>query len=152
MVYIIFLLKTSHPIDYHKIWSSETGDMIFTRLQEIWILNKRKEGNGVSLTAGPACQVRLPHDRDDVHRRFLCDGEVSGQTKGTNVIPRHLRTGWPPFPHDGATGRGLPSTMEARRRCSAIRRSSQVSRAWSRVSYRTSELRRSFLGRWLCLK
>ena len=78
----------------------------------------------MSLTAGPACQVRLPHDRDDVHRRFLRDGEVFGQTKGTNVIPRHLRTGGPSFPHGGATGKGLPSTMAARRRCSAIRRSS----------------------------
>ena len=45
------------------------------------------------LTPGPTCQVLLPLDRGDVHRRFLRDGEVSGQTKGTNVIPRHLRTG-----------------------------------------------------------
>jgi len=93
MVHIIFLLKTSHVMDRHKIWSKETGDMIFARLQEIWILNKREEGAVESLTAGPACQVRLPHDRDDVHQRFLRDGEVFGQTKGTNVIPRHLRTG-----------------------------------------------------------
>jgi len=153
MVYIIFLLKISHLTDYHKICLiSETGDMIFARLQEIWIWIKEKEGNDVSLTAGPACQVRLPHDRDDVHRRFLRDGEVSGQIKGTNVIPRPLGTEWPSFPHGGATGRGLPSTMAARRRCSAIRRSSQAGRAWSRVSYNTSELQRSFLGRWLGLK
>jgi len=81
-------------MDHHKIcfWSSETEDMIFARLQEIWISNKREEGAVESLTAGPACQALLPHDRDDVHRRFLHDGEVSGQTKGTNVIPRPLRT------------------------------------------------------------
>jgi len=30
--------------------------MIFARLQEIWILNKREEGIVVSLTAGPARQ------------------------------------------------------------------------------------------------
>ena len=58
----------------------------------------------------------------------------------------------PPFPHGGATGKGLPSTMAARRRCSALRRSSQAGRAWPRVSYSTSELRRSSLGRWLGLK
>jgi len=106
----------------------------------------------VSLTAGPACQGRLPHDRDDIHRRFLHDGEVSGQTKGTNVIPIPLPTEWPPFPHDGATGNGLPSTMAARRRCSALRRSSEAGRARPMVSYSTSELRRSFLGRRLGLK
>jgi len=111
-------------MDYHK-----TGDMIFARLQEIWILNKREEGNDVSLTAGPACQDRLPLDRGDVHQRFLRDGEVSGPTKGTNVIPRHLRTDRPPFSHGGATGRGLPSTMAARWRCSTIRRSSQAGTA-----------------------
>ena len=52
----------------------------------------------MSLTAGPACQVRLPHDRDDVHRRFLRDGEVSGQTKGTNVTPDHCEPIDPLFP------------------------------------------------------
>jgi len=106
----------------------------------------------VSLTAGPACHVPLPHDRDDIHRRFLRDGEVSGQTKGTIVIPRPLRTDWSRFPHGGATGEGLPSTMAARRRCSALRRSSQAGRVRPRVSYSTSELRRNFLGRWLGLK
>jgi len=106
----------------------------------------------VPLTAGPACQGHLPHVRDDIHRRFLRDGEISGQTKGTNVIPRPLRNDWPPFPHGGATENGLPSTMAARRRCSALRRSSQAGRARSRVSYSTSELRWSFLGRWLVLK
>jgi len=126
--------------------------MIFARMPKIWIWIKEKEGNDVSLKAGPACQGRLPHDRDDFHRRFLCDGEVSGQTTGTNVIPRPLRTEWPPFPHGGATGKGLPSIMVARRRCSALRRSSQVGRARPRVSYSTSELRRSFLGRRLGLK
>jgi len=126
--------------------------MIFVRLQEIWIWIKEKEGNDVLLTAGPTRQVRLPHDRDDVHRRFLRDGEVSGQTKGTNVIPRPLRTGWPSFPHGGATGKGSPSTMAARRKCSALRRSSLAGTAWPRVSYNSSELRRSFLCRWLGLK
>jgi len=89
---------------------------------------------------------RLPHGRGDSHRWFLRDGEVSGQTKGTNVIPRPLRTDWPPFPRGGATRNGFPSTMAARRRCSALRRSSQAGRARPRVSYSTSGLRRSFLG------
>jgi len=62
--------------------------MVFARMPKIWIWVKEKEGNDVSLTAGLSCQGRLPHDRDDIHRRFLRDGEVSGQTKGTNVIPR----------------------------------------------------------------
>jgi len=131
---------------------SETGDIIFARMLEIWIWIKEKKGNDVSLTAGPACQGRLPYDRDNIHRRFLRDGEVSGETKGTNVIPRPLRTEWTPFPHGGATGNGLPSTMAARRRCSALRRSSQAGKARPRVSYSTTELRRSFLGRWLGLK
>jgi len=126
--------------------------MIFARKLKIWIWIKEKEGNDVSMTAGPACQGRLPHDRDDFHRRFLCDGEVSVQTTGTNETPRPLRTDWPPFPHVEATENGLPSTMAARRRCSALRRSSQASRARPRVSYSTIELRRSFLVRWLGLK
>jgi len=126
--------------------------MIFARKPKSWIWIKEKEGNDVSLTAGPVCHRRLPHDRGNSHRRFLRDGKVSGQTKGTNMIPRPLRTDWPPFPRGGATGNGLPSTMAARRRCSALRRSSQAGRAWPRVSYSTSELRRSFLGRWLGLK
>jgi len=66
--------------------------MIFARLQEIWNLNKREEGAVESLTAGPACQVLLPVDRDEVRRRFLCDDEVSDQTEDTNVILGHLRT------------------------------------------------------------
>jgi hypothetical protein len=41
----------------------------------------------VTLTVDPACQGRLPHHRGDSRRRFLRDGEVSDQTKGTNVIP-----------------------------------------------------------------
>jgi len=126
--------------------------MNFARKPKTWIWIKEKEGNDVSLTAGPACQSRLPHGRGDSHRRFLCDGEVSGQTKGTNMIPRPLRTDWPPFPHGAATGNGLTSTMASRRRCSALCRSSQAGRARPRVSYSTSELRRSFLGRWLGLK
>ena len=77
---------------FHNFWSLETGDMIFARLHEIWNLNKREEGAVVSLTAGPACQVLLPLDRDDVHRRFFRDGEVSGQTEDTNVIPGHMQT------------------------------------------------------------
>jgi len=106
----------------------------------------------VSLIAGPACQGRLPHDRDDSHRRFLRDGKVSGQTMGIHVIPRPLRTDWPPFPRGGATGNGLPSTMVAQRRCSALRQSSQAGRARLRVSYSTSGLRRSFLGRRLGMR
>jgi len=62
--------------------------MIFARKPKIQILNKRKGGKEVTLTVDPSCQVLLPHDRGDFRRRFLRDGEVSGQTKGTNVIPR----------------------------------------------------------------
>jgi len=153
MVHVIFLLKTSHTLDYHKNCFTNFGAqkleiLIFARLQEIWIWIKENEGSDVSLTTSPMRQVRLSHDRDDVHRWFLCDSEVSGQTKGTNVIPRPLRTGWPSFPHGGATGKGSPSTMAARRRCSALSRSSQAGRAWPRVSYSNSKLWRSFLGRW----
>jgi len=36
--------------------------MIFGRLREIWILNKREEGAVEPVTAGPACQVLLPLD------------------------------------------------------------------------------------------
>ena len=42
---------------FHNLYSSETGDMIFARLDKI--LNK-EEGNSESLTAGPTCQVLLP--------------------------------------------------------------------------------------------
>jgi len=111
-----------------------------------------KEGKQVSLTADPTRQVLLPHSRGDSRRRFLRDGEVSGQTLGTSVTARPLRLDWPPFPRGGATGNGLPSTMAARRRCSALRRSSQASIARPRVSYSTSGLRQSFLGRRLGLK
>ena len=52
----------------------------------------------MSLTVGPACQGRLPQDRDDIHRRFLRDCEVSGQTKGTNVIPDPCEPSDPLFP------------------------------------------------------
>jgi len=94
-------------MDLHKICFTTFGAQkleiwFFARLQEIWNLNKIEEGAVVSLTAGTACQVLFPLDRGDVHRRFLRDSEVSGQTKGTNMIPRHLRAGWPPFPHGGS--------------------------------------------------
>jgi len=126
--------------------------MIFARKPKIRIWIKEKEGREVTLTAGPACQGHLPHSRSDSRRRFLRYGEVSGQTKGTSVTTRPLRLNWPPFPRGGATENGLPSTMVARRRCSALRRSSQAGRAQPRVSYSTSGLRRSFLGRRLGLK
>jgi len=120
--------------------------MIFARLKEIWILNKREEVAVESLTVGPSCQVLLPLDQGEVRRRFLRDGEVSDQIVDTNVIPGHLRSDLPPFPHGGDTRRGLSSTMVAWRRCSAIRRSSQASRACLGVSYSTSESWRSFIG------
>ena len=123
--------------------------MIFARLQEIWMLNKRKGGKRRVTDSGSRASGSSSHDRDDVHRWFLRDGEVSGQTKGTNVITRPLRTDWPSFPHGGATGRSLPSTMAAGRRCSVLCRSTQAGRVRPRVSYSTRELRRSFLGRWL---
>jgi len=126
--------------------------MIFARKPKIWIWIKEKEGSEVTLTAGPACQGHLPHSRGDSRWWFLRDGEVSGQTKGTIVTSRPLRLDWPPFPHGRATRNGLPSIMAARRRCSALRRSPQAGRARSRVSYSTSRLRRSFLGRRLGLR
>ena len=73
---------------FHNFWISETGDMIFARKPKIQIGIKEKEGREVTLTVDPICQVLLPHGRGDFHRRFLRDGEVSGQTRGTNVIPR----------------------------------------------------------------
>jgi len=126
--------------------------MIFARRTKIRIWIKEKEGREVTLTVGPACQGHLLHSRGDPRRRFLRDGEVSGQTQGTSVTARPLRLDWPPFPRGGATGSGLPSTMAARRRCSALRQSSQAGRARPRVSYSTSGLWRSFLGRRLGLK
>ena len=48
MVHVIFLLKTSHPMDYHK-----TGDMIFARLQEIWIFNKERRETMCHSQRGP---------------------------------------------------------------------------------------------------
>ena len=150
MVHFVFLLKTSHLKEHHKI-----GFTIFgSQKLEIWFLQesqksrfwiKEKEGSEVTLTAGPACQGRLPHSRGDSHWRFLRDGEVSGQTKGTIVTARHLRLDGPPFPHGGATGNGSPSIM-------AARRSPQAGRARPRVSYSTSGLRQSFLGRRLGLR
>ena len=93
MVHFIFLFTTSHPKEHHKICftifgSQKQGDMIFARKPKIQILNKRKGGKEVTLTVDPACQGHRPHGRCDYRRRFLRDGEVSGQTKGTIVIPR----------------------------------------------------------------
>jgi hypothetical protein len=62
--------------------------MIFARKPKIQILNKRKGGKEVTLTVDPLCQVLLPRGRGDFRRRFLRDGEVSGQTKGISVIPK----------------------------------------------------------------
>jgi len=126
--------------------------MIFARKPKIWIWIKEKEGSEVTLTAGPSCQGRLPHSRGDSRRWFLHDGEVSGQTQGTIVTARPLRLDWPSFPHGGGTGNSSPSIKAARRRCSALRRSPQAGRAWPRISYSTSGLRRSFLGKRLGLR
>ena len=92
MVHFIFLLKTSHLKEYHKVCFTIFG----SQKQEIWFLQesqksgfwiKEKEGKRESLTVGPICQALLPHGRGDLRRRFLRDGEVSGQTQGINVIP-----------------------------------------------------------------
>jgi len=105
----------------------------------------------VSLTAGPACEGRLPHDRDDFHRRFLRDGVVSGQTRHQHD-PQTLANRVTPFSPRRSHRKGLAVDHGARRRCSALRRSSQAGRARPRVSYSTSGLRRIFLGRRLGLK
>ena len=89
--FIFFLLKTSHLIKYHNVCFTIFG----AQKQKIWFLQDctesgiwiKEEGNSGSLTGGPTCLVRLlPPDRDEVHQRFLRNGVVSGQTKGTNVI------------------------------------------------------------------
>ena len=93
MIHFIFLLNTSHLKKQHKICFTIFGSLEL----EIWFLQesqksgfwiKEKEGKRESLTVGPTRQALLPHGRGDFRRRFLRDGEVSGQTKGTNVIPR----------------------------------------------------------------
>ena len=109
MVHFIFLIKTSHLKEHHKIgftiFRSQKQKIWFLQeSQKIWIWIKEKEGSGVTLTAGPACQGHLPHSRGDSRRRFLRDGEVSDQTTCTIVTARPLRLDWPPFPHGGATG------------------------------------------------
>jgi len=60
----------------------------------------------VTLTVDPACQVLLLHGRGDSHRRFLRDGEVSGQTKGTNGT-QTLATRLTPFSPRRSHRKGL---------------------------------------------
>ena len=48
----------------------------------------------MTLTVDPSCQVLLPHGRGDFRRRFLRDGEVSGQTTAEPPEGAHRRR-WP---------------------------------------------------------
>jgi len=59
--------------------------MIFARLQEIWILNKREEGAVESLTAVPACQR---HRKQESTLAGECSPTVSfsGGSKGISVL------------------------------------------------------------------
>ena len=93
MIHFIFLLNTSHLNKQHKICFTIFG----SQKQEIWFLQesqksgfwiKEKEAKRESLTGGPTRQALLPRGRGDLRRRFLHDGEVSGQTQGINVIPK----------------------------------------------------------------
>ena len=115
-------------------------------------LNKRKGGKEGDTDSGP----RMSGSSSSPPRRL--SPAISPRRRGLRPNPGHQRdpqtlaTRLTPFSHGGATGRGSPSIMAARRRFSALRRSSQAGRARPRVSYSTSELRRSFLGRRLVLK
>ena len=115
-------------------------------------MNKRKGGKRCVIDSGS----RLSDLSSSRPRRL--SPAISPRWRGLRPNQGHQRdpqtfaNRLTPFPHGGATERGLPSTMATRRRCSALRRRSQAGRARPRVSYSTSELRRNFLGRWLGLK
>ena len=148
MVHFIFLIKTSHFKESHKIGFTK---LIFAKKPKTWIWIKENEGNDATLTAGPACQGRLPHGRGDSHQRFLRDDEVSGQTKGTNLTLRPLRTDWPLFPAaeppEIACRRPWRLGEGARRYAIALR---PVERDLGFPI--APELRRCFLGRRLGMK
>ena len=79
----------------------------------------------MTLTVGPMCQV-LPRGRGDFRWRFLRDGEVSGQTKGTIVIPDSNDSIDPLFltaePPEGARHRSWRLGGGARRYAGALSR------------------------------
>jgi len=94
MVHIIFLLKTSHPIDYHK-WSSETRDMIFAKIAQTLFSNKgeRETDRGTPQVNGPHSSVTR-EQRRDLTAGDLVDGEVSVTAKSTIVLLTSLRDDW----------------------------------------------------------
>ena len=113
--------------------------MIFARKPKIRVLNKRKGGKEETLTVDPICQVLLPRGRGDFRRRGLRPNQ------GHQRDPQTLTTRLTPFSPRRSHRKGSPSTMAARRRCSALRRSPQAGRARPKTFYSTSRLRRSFL-------
>ena len=122
--------------------------MIFARRPKIRIWIKEKEGREVTLTAGPACQGHLPHSRGDSRRRFPSDSEVSGPNHGHHFDPQTRATRLIPF----SPRRNHQKWLAVDHGGSALCRNPQAGRAWPRVSYGTSGLRRSFLGKRLGLK
>ena len=115
-------------------------------------LNKRKGGKLSVTDSGPhasGSSSSRPRRRSlaiSLRRRGIRPNQ------GHRRDPQSFANRLTPFSLRGATGRGSPSIMAARRRCSALRQSSQAGRARPRVFYSTSGLRRSFLGRRLGLK
>ena len=151
MVHITFLLKTSHHMDHHKIWAQKL---------KIWFLQDcKKSGFQIKERREP-----LSHWQRDPHvRLFFLTTETAftGDFSATARSPAKPRVPmWSPDPCEPSdplsTRRShrkwLAVDHGGSRRCSALRRSSQAGRARPRVSYSTSELWRSFLGRWLGLK
>ena len=93
MVYIIFLLKTSHLMEYHKFvsWISETEDMIFARLQEIWIWIKERRGPLGHWQRVP--HVSDPEIGDTLAGECSLTVSFSGGSKGTNMDPTSMEVG-----------------------------------------------------------
>jgi hypothetical protein len=83
-----------------------------------------------------------------VAKSLLADGEVSSQTKSTNLLYSTRLFERPCSPLGRATGRCSPSTMVARRSWTLVRRRAPTNRACSEGFYSSGESWWSFLGRW----
>ena len=59
-----------------------------------------------------------------VDRRYLADGELSGETDPTYVFYSTIRVDWYRWWQRGRTGACLSPAMAARRRCAEVRRPS----------------------------